>query len=290
MLTPEECDELCEKSVPKIEAMRQIVRGLGSGVVAFSGGVDSALVLKIAVDELGNKAVALTAFSPSVAEEELQGAKHLAQTLGATHVVLPSHELSNPSYAANPSNRCYFCKTELYSLCELKRVEWGLAAILDGFNADDRRDHRPGHVAAQERQVLSPLAQVNLSKNEIRAWSRKLALPTWDKPQMPCLASRIPYGTAVTKERLEQIGSAESRLRNLGLREFRVRYHGTLARLEVAKAEFSKFSDPVFCEQVHRSLREQGFLYVALDLEPFRSGRLNDALAERTLPLPLLNS
>jgi uncharacterized protein len=245
--------------------------------VAFSGGVDSTFVLRIAREELGDRAVALTAISASVAPEEKRDAESLAAELGVRHVSVDSDEVSDPRYSANPTNRCYFCKTELYDLCTVWRTRLGLAATVDGFNADDLRDHRPGHQAAAEHVVRSPLAEVGLTKEEIRALSRSLGLRTWDKPQMPCLASRIPYGTPVTPERLMQIGSAESDLRAAGLRTFRVRYHGDIARLEVAAEELERFSDPAFRERINRALRARGFAYVALDLEPFRSGRLNEA-------------
>ncbi|MCP3164074.1 ATP-dependent sacrificial sulfur transferase LarE [Myxococcus qinghaiensis] len=277
MLSPERIQALCESSRPKLEAMRAALRAHGSALVAFSGGVDSTFVLKVAVEELGERALALTALSASVAPEEAQEARELAEKMGARHVVLGSNELANPQYAANPTNRCYFCKTELYDICEAKRMELGLAVVVDGFNADDFKDHRPGHKAAREHAVRSPLADAGLTKEEIRAWSQSLGLPTWDKPQMACLASRIPYGTAVTRDRLLQIAAAESELRKLGFRQFRVRYHGEVARLEVAAEEYERFLVADVRQRINTAFLALGFKFVSLDLEPFRSGRLNEA-------------
>ncbi|WP_342381755.1 ATP-dependent sacrificial sulfur transferase LarE [Myxococcus stipitatus] len=277
MLSPERIQALCESSRPKLEAMRASLRAHGSALVAFSGGVDSTFVLKVAVEELGERALALTALSASVAPEEAQEARELAERLGARHVVIGSNELANPQYAANPTNRCYFCKTELYDLCEARRAELGLAVVVDGFNADDFKDHRPGHKAAREHAVVSPLAEAGLTKEEIRAWSQVLELPTWDKPQMACLASRIPYGTAVTRDRLLQIAAAESELRKLGFRQFRVRYHSEVARLEVAAEEYEKFLAADVRQRINTAFLALGFKFVSLDLEPFRSGRLNEA-------------
>ncbi len=277
MLPPSQIEALCQQSSGKLDAMRASIRTLESALVAFSGGVDSTFVLHVAREVLGDRAVALTAISASVAPDEAKEARELAQRIGARHVETSSNELSDPRYASNPTNRCYYCKTELYTLCEQKRVELSLGAVLDGFNADDKKDHRPGHQAAREHQVRSPLAEAGLTKNEIRAWSHRFGLPTWDKPQMACLASRIPYGTSVTQERLTQIGTAEGDLRALGLRQFRVRYHGDIARLEVAGEEYARFSDPELRAAVNRALRNRGFAFVALDLEPFRSGRMNEA-------------
>jgi uncharacterized protein len=266
------------EAAPKLLAMRQAIRSLGSALVAFSGGVDSTFVLKVAADELGDRAVALTAISASVAPEERREAQQLAASLGVRHLVVDSAELDDQRYAANAPNRCYFCKTELYGICSRTKAELGLGAILDGFNADDFADHRPGHQAAREHGIISPLALAGLTKAEIRALSQEMGLATWDKPQMACLASRIPYGTQVTRDRLFQIGSAESELKALGLKSFRVRYHGEVARLEVAAEERGRFDSEGFRGQVNAALKARGFRFVALDLEPFRSGRMNDAL------------
>lgn len=275
-------ETLCGQSELAVQALRARVRGLGSALVAFSGGVDSTFLLKIAVSELGERCMALTALSPSVSPDEAEEARLLAGQLGARHEVVESHELEDPRYVANPSNRCYFCKTELYTLTQKACARLGLAAVLDGFNADDKKDYRPGHKAANEHFVISPLAEAGLTKDQIRAWSKKLGLPTWDKPQQACLASRLPYGTPVTPERLMQVERAEAAVRALGLRSFRVRHHGEVARLEVAEDELAG----AFARRagLAEAMKGAGFRSAALDLEPFRSGRLNE-LAGISLPV-----
>ncbi len=286
VLTEEQVNALCAQSAVRMEGLRASLRAHGSALVAFSGGVDSALVLKLAVEELGERAVGLTAISASVAPEEAEEAKAFAQRLGARHVAVDSKELDDPRYAANPANRCYFCKTELYAITDKYKADLGLCVVLDGFNADDKKDHRPGHQAASEHQVRSPLAEAQLTKAEVRAWSNRLGLPTWDKPQMACLASRLPYGTQVTVERLKQVGAAEKAVRAFGFVNFRVRYHGEVARLELAAEEHARMLDPMTRDAVNAAIKAQGFTFVAVDLEPFRSGRLNDALrAGHALPV-----
>jgi uncharacterized protein len=277
MLSPEQIEVISRRSASKIDGLRQMLRSYESALIAFSGGVDSTFALKMAADALGPRAVALTAISPSIPREEEKEAAELALRLGVQHLTVRSEELSNPDYARNSSTRCYFCKSELYGLCEQKRAELGLNFILDGLNADDLKDHRPGRRAATEHSVRSPLALAGLTKEEIRAWSHRLGLPTWDKPQMACLASRIPYGMEVTQERLAQIEGAESALRQLGLRTFRVRYHQDIARIEVDVSEYEKFASVDFRRRVNEALKANGFLFATLDLEPFRSGRMNEA-------------
>ncbi|MFN0062579.1 MAG: ATP-dependent sacrificial sulfur transferase LarE [Myxococcaceae bacterium] len=257
------------------EQVRDRLRRLGSCVVAFSGGVDSALVLKVAADVLGKSVVALTAVSPSMPKETLSEAAALVEELGVQWRRVASNELADPQYAQNPANRCYFCKRELYRLCQDACDALGISAMVDGLNADDLQDHRPGRAAAQERSVCSPLAEAGLTKVEVRAWSKALGLQGWDRPAMPCLASRIPYGTSVTEGRLRQIGSAETALRELGLREFRVRYHGETARLEVSAEELHRFVDPAFRDRALEVVLASGFERAVVDPEPFRSGRLN---------------
>jgi uncharacterized protein len=259
------------------------LRALHSALVAYSGGVDSALLLALAVEAVGDRAVAFTALSPAVPADELEGARAVARQIGARHIEKRSSELEDPRYAANPVNRCYFCKTELYSLAMAEAAALHLAAVVCGTNADELTDYRPGLQAASEHQIVQPLAEAGLTKAEIRALSREMGLPTWDKPQQPCLSSRIPYGTEVTPERLAQLARSEIALRGLGLREFRVRYHGEIARIEVAEAEFEQLAR--LRGQAVAALKAAGFKFVTIDLEPFRSGRLNEAAGLVSLKL-----
>jgi uncharacterized protein len=263
-------------ALAKREVALARLRGLGSALVAYSGGVDSAYLLSLAREALGEGAVAFTALSPAVAPDELDGAREVARLLGVRHIEKRSGELEDPRYAANPNNRCYFCKTELYSIAEAEARALGLAAVVSGTNADELTDYRPGLKAADEHRVVQPLAEAGLTKDEIRSLSRAAGLPTWDKPQQPCLSSRIPYGIAVTAERLLQLAQSEMALRKLGLREFRVRYHGEVARIEVGQGELARLLE--VRAEAAAALKAAGFKYVSLDLEPFRSGRLNDAL------------
>jgi pyridinium-3,5-biscarboxylic acid mononucleotide sulfurtransferase len=269
----------------KRELVIERLRSLGSALVAYSGGVDSALLLALAREALGDRAVAFTAVSPAVPPDELEAARDLARRLGAEHLERPSAELDDPDYARNPTDRCYFCKTELYDLAGEQARARGLAAVVSGTNADELEDYRPGLRAAGEHDVVQPLAEAGLTKAEIRTLSREIGLPTWDKPQQPCLASRIPYGTEVTRERLDQLARAEMALRGLGLREFRVRWHGDVARIEVAEAELARLLS--VRAEAAGALRRAGFKFVSVDLEPFRSGRLNEAAGLVPLKPPL---
>ena len=275
-------EEARRASADKLRSLKASLEGLDGALVAFSAGVDSTFVLAVAREVLGDRVVALTAHSPSVPQSERAEARDLARRLGARHVEVESREMDDPRYVANPVDRCFYCKSELYRLCEETASRERLPAILDGFNADDRRDFRPGHRAAAEHRVRSPLAEAGLTKVEVRAWSEAYALPTWDKPQMACLASRLPYGTEVTPERLAQIERAEAGLRALGLRSFRVRYHGDIGRVEVAAEEM----DAAYARRadIVREVRGAGFKVAVLDLEPFRSGRMNE-IAGVSLPV-----
>lgn len=274
--------QIRRSSEPKLARLRETVAAHPSALVAFSAGVDSTFVLAVAREILGDRAVALTAHSPSVPAAEREEARALAIRIGARHLEVESREGDDPRYVANGTDRCYFCKSELFRLCEEVARREGLAVVLDGFNADDRKDHRPGHQAARERAVRSPLAEAGLTKDEVRAWSEAYGLPTWEKPQMACLASRIPYGTAVTPERLAQVERAEAALRALGLRDLRVRHHGDIGRIEIGDAEL----EAAFARRAAlvAAVKGAGFRLAVLDLEPFRSGRMN-ALAGVSLPV-----
>ncbi len=253
-----------------------------SVLVCYSGGVDSALVLKVAGDVLGDRAVGLTAISPSVPEREKRDAVELARRLGARHVVVDSHEIDNPSYAQNPTNRCYYCKDELYAIAQAQARTLGLDAIVNGTNLDDLGDFRPGLDAAQKAGVLSPLVEARLAKKDVRELSQILGLPVWDKPAAACLSSRIPYGTEVTVERLRQIDRFEDALYALGFKQLRVRYHHEVARIELGPAEIARALDGAVRDRIVEAGKAAGFAYVTLDLQGYRTGSHNEIIAIRT--------
>jgi uncharacterized protein len=255
--------------------LRAIVRDLGSCVVAFSGGVDSALVLHVATQELGERAVGITARSESLAEREYAGALAFAGAAGAHHEVIETRELHDPNYAANPVDRCYYCKHELYGKLAEIAAERGLATIVDGYNRDDEGDWRPGRKAAREFDVRSPLYEAGLRKADVRELARKLGLEVWDKPALACLSSRFPYGTAVTLELLRQVDRAEQAVHDAGLRACRVRHHGEVARIEVPPEDIVAAADPERRQRIVEGVRAAGYRFVALDLGGYVSGGLN---------------
>lgn len=268
----------------KRDRLLGLLRGLGSVAVAFSGGLDSTVLAKAAQLALGQRAVAVTGVSPSMAAGELDQCRALARQIGIRHEVIATDELSVPEYQRNDADRCYHCKTELFVQVERLCRRLGVAVVADGTNRDDHAEHRPGLKAARERNVRSPLAECDLSKAELRMLARHWELPTWDKPATPCLSSRIAYGEAVTAERLEMIDKAERFLRQRGFQPLRVRYHkGDMARIEVTPEALGRFADPEFRREVVAYFTSIGFRYVAADLEGFRSGSLNQLLPAESL-------
>jgi len=261
----------------KLGHLERILANLESAVVAFSGGVDSSLLLAVAFKVLGARVLAVTATSQTYPERELIEARSLAGQLGVRYREVVSEELDLPEFKHNPRNRCYYCKKELFGKLRTIADQEGLAHVLDGTNLDDRSDHRPGRQAAEELGVRSPLEEAGFTKADIRALSRHLGLPSWDKPAFACLSSRFPYGTAITPERVGQVGRAEDALRGLGFRVLRVRYHDTVARLELGPEEFALAIGPLR-DEVCSLVREAGFVYVALDLQGYRTGAMNEAV------------
>jgi uncharacterized protein len=267
-------------AMDKLDRLREVVRGYQSALVAFSGGADSALVLKIARDELGPRARALTAVSPTMAAREQARAVDLAREIDVPLDVIDSHELDRPGFRQNPTDRCYHCKAELLELCRENADRLGLKEVLLGTNLDDLGDHRPGLAAAKERGAMQPLVEARLTKAEVRAFSRSLGLSSWDKPQLACLSSRFPYGSEITPERLQRVDQFEEGLEDLGFRQVRVRFHEPVARVEVEESELPR-AIALRLEIVALGKRS-GFTYVALDLLGFRSGAMNEPLYQLT--------
>lgn len=262
----------------KLQQLQTLFAQMERALIAYSGGVDSTLVAKVAFDVLGDQALAITANSPSLLPEDFEDAQVQAADMGIPHQVVATHEMDNPNYTTNPVNRCYFCKSELYDTLKPLATELGYAYVVDGVNADDLQDYRPGIQAAKERGTRSPLAEVGITKLEVREISKLLGLSWWDKPAQPCLSSRFPYGEEITVEKLRRVGQAERYLRKLGWSTLRVRSQGDTARIELPAADIQTFTHQTELPQLVSAFKTYGFIYVTLDLEGFVSGKLNQEL------------
>jgi uncharacterized protein len=270
-----------------LDRLKTLFASMEQALVAYSGGIDSTLVAKIAFDVLGDRALAVTAVSPSLLPEDLEDARVQAAAIGIRHELVETHELENPNYAANPVNRCYFCKSELHDTLKPLALERGYPYVVDGVNADDLRDYRPGIQAAKERGARSPLAEVGVTKVEVRELAKYLGLACWDKPAQPCLSSRFPYGEEITFAKLQRVGRAEAYLRRMGLRVYRVRSEADTARIEIPPDQLKEFVLTTDLPTLVQAFQTFGFLYVTLDLEGFRSGKLNQVLQFATTNQPV---
>ena len=264
----------------KLDRMRATFAPMRSVIVAFSGGVDSTFVLKVAHETLGDSVLALTTTSPTMPDEDRDSALAMARLIGARHLIVESNELEIPGYSANPLNRCYLCKHNLFTVCEAKAAELGIDSIVDGLNLDDLHDYRPGMQAASEKRVRHPLVEAELTKAEIRELSRAMGLPTWDRPASPCLSSRFPYGTTITPEGLAKVAAGEQLLHSIGFKIARVRFHGEVARLELERSEIARVFEPELRDTIDREFKKIGFRFVAIDLKGFRSGSLNEGVID----------
>jgi pyridinium-3,5-biscarboxylic acid mononucleotide sulfurtransferase len=267
----------------KMSALEDRLRSLGSLMVAYSGGVDSAFLAAVAHRILGDRMLAVLADSPSLARRDMEQARAFAETHGIPLRIIQTEELDKPEYQRNDANRCFHCKTELFEGMKKLGANLGFTHIAYGMNADDRRDYRPGQRAAEEHEVLAPLADVSLTKLEIRSLAKDAGYTLWDRPAAPCLSSRVEYGRTVTREVLEQIERGEEGLRTLGFREFRVRHHGEMARIEISRSEMPRAMTMEMMDTISAELRKAGFKYVALDCTGFRSGSLNAVLPAEVL-------
>lgn len=263
----------------KLDQLQQLFQEMDRALIAYSGGVDSTLVAKIAFDVLVDRSLAITANSPSLLPEELEDAKIQAATIGIPHEVVTTHEMDNPNYTSNPINRCYFCKSELHDTLKPLATDRGYPYVVDGVNADDLQDYRPGIQAAKERGARSPLAEIGVTKAEVRQLSQYLGLSWWDKPAQPCLSSRFPYGEEITIEKLQRVGRGERYLRQLGLTNLRVRSEGDTAKIELPPEQIKEFVLTHDLPQLVAAFQGFGFLYVTLDLEGYKSGKLNQVLS-----------
>jgi uncharacterized protein len=262
----------------KLSKLKEILTSLGSVAIAYSGGVDSTFLLRVAHDVLGDKAIAITAQSSTYPEREFNEAKAYIEKIGAKHIVIVSEELEIEGFSKNPTNRCYFCKKELFSKVREVANEYGINAVLDGSNFDDTGDYRPGMQAAKELGVVSPLKESGMTKNDIRELSKQMGVPTWNKPSFACLSSRFPYGNEITVPKLKMVEKAEQFLMDAGFRQLRVRHHGEIARIEVAADDRAKFFDMEFMDKVVAEFKSYGFKYVTLDMQGYRTGSMNEVL------------
>ncbi len=262
----------------KLARLKDLFREMEQALIAYSGGIDSTLVAKVASEVLGDRALAITAVSPSLLPEELTAAKLQAQEIGIKHELVETKEMENPQYTANPVNRCYFCKSELHDTLKPLALQRGYSYVIDGVNGDDLQDYRPGIQAAKERGARSPLAELGITKMEVREISRFLGLPWWDKPAQPCLSSRFPYGEEITVEKLHRVGRAEIYLRQLGYTNLRVRSQEDTAKIELPPEAIKDFVLNTDLPKLVKAFQELGFMFVTLDLEGYRSGKLNQVL------------
>ena len=262
----------------KFDKLKELIRGTGGLAVAFSGGVDSTFLAAVAHQELGERALAVTALSPTYPQHEQLEAADLAKMIGIHHENVESNELEIPGFADNPVDRCYYCKSELF--VEVRQVarKYDIDAVADGTNLDDLNDYRPGRRAAKECGVLSPLLEAGLNKDDIRILSKKLKLPTWDKPAFACLASRFPYGSRITEEKLQAVDMTEKAMREMGFIQLRIRHHGDIGRIEVGPQEIENALEPATRASIVKAVKAAGFKYVALDLEGYRMGSMNEGM------------
>ena len=265
-----------KSAAEKLDQLKELLESYSGAVIAFSGGVDSTFLAWVAHGVLAERAMAVTASSEIYGQDEIKNAGHLAKQIGISHMIILTDELANGKFTANPPQRCYFCKKELFTSLLQIGEKYGLPQVLDGTNFDDRLDHRPGMQAAKELGIKSPLLEVELTKEDIRTLSREMGIPTWNKPALPCLASRFPYGERITREKLSMVKNAEDFLRAMGVDILRVRHHGNLARIEVNSADFHLII--ASAGQIANKLKEIGYSYITLDLQGFRSGSMNEPL------------
>lgn len=269
---------MVNEDLTKLDYLKNILKDMGRVIVAFSGGVDSSFLLRVAKEVLGDKILAVTACSETYPQAELEEAKKIAQLLSVRHLIISSEELEIPGFQDNPSNRCYFCKKELFGKLKEIGAKEGIDLIVDGTNHDDLGDHRPGMLAARELGVRSPLTEAGLTKKDIREYSHLLGLPTWEKPSFACLASRFPYGEKITREKLRRVDRAEEYLKSKGFKQLRVRHHEGIARIEVDRRDIRRFLQDNLSREIIMKLKELGFTYITLDLEGYRMGSMNETL------------